>query len=152
MSRVKLRDLHWTFPWLAGFLGTLGGWHWKIIRRAGIPLFGATMALGYGIAWWRTLGYLLTTFGAFTLPYSPNRASIGIVWLVGASYGATPIILSRKWKSRLWWPLLTGTVFASLMILSLEVNWFTWKWVEGAIFWLHGFLVSWVIDKEKSEL
>ena len=28
-----LRDLHWTFPWLAGFLGTLGGWSMKWLRR-----------------------------------------------------------------------------------------------------------------------
>lgn len=146
----RLRDLHWTFPAWAAFCGALGGWGGKWLRRYVLPITGGLLALAYGIERRRCVGYAVATTMAFSLPYSPDRHSWGIIFLVGATYGATPLVLSFRW-TRSWWPLLTGWTLVGLLALSGSVEWFTWKWAEMLIFGLHGFLVSWVIDKARRD-
>lgn len=141
-----LRDLHWTFPPLAAFLGALGGWSFKWTRRYLLPVLGGLLAWAYGVTWYRCVGYAAATAVAFSLGYSPERNPWWEIFLVGATYGATPLLLSWRWK-RIWWPVLTGAALLCLMAVSLQFNWFTWKWVEALIFGLHGFLVAWVIDQ-----
>lgn len=148
MSRKALRDLHLTFPWLAGFLGAFGGWGFKWTRRYLLPFLGAVLALGYGIAWWRCLLYAAATVAAFSLGYSPERNAWAVIVLVGGGYGATPWLLGFR-RGRWWWPLATGLLFAGMMETSLRVGWFSWKIVEGIIFFAHGCLVSWTIEQER---
>ena len=142
---VALRDLHWVFPSWAALLGALGGWSWKWLRRYVLPISGGLLAWAYGITWYRCVGYTVATAAAFTLGYSPERNPWWVIALVGASYGATPLIL--RWRvSRVWWPVLTSVSLVTLMAVSLTFNWFTWKLVEMTIFGLHGLLVTLAID------
>jgi hypothetical protein len=145
---MTLRDLHWVYPAWAALLGALGGWAFKWLRRYLLPISGGLLALAYGIERRRCVGYAVATTMAFSLPYSPDRHSWGLIFLVGAAYGATPLILC--WRARwAWWPILTGSSLAGLMAASLHLDWFTWKWAEMLIFGLHGFLVSWTIDRRR---
>lgn len=143
---MNLRDLHWTFPWLSGFLGALGGWSWKWTRRYLLPATGAAMALAYGVAWWRCALYAVASAAAFSLPYSPERMSLGQIFLVGTAYGATPWLLQFRVR-RAWWPALTGLLLAGGIAAGAEANWWTHKWTEGLVFAVHGFMVSWTIDR-----
>ncbi len=150
MNRDQLRDLHWTFPPLAAFLGALGGWSFKWIRRYALPVTGGLLAMAYGIQRRRCVSYAVATTMVFSLPYSPDRQSWTIIAAVGACYGATPLILSFRWR-RLWWPVLTAATLAGLLALSAGVDWWTHKWTETVVFGLHGFLVAYTIDRRKSE-
>ncbi len=148
--RTRLRDLHWTFPPLAAFLGALGGWSWLWVRRYVLPITGGVLAWAYGIRLLRCLGYAVATSVALSLGYSPERNAPFAIFLVGASYGATPLILSFRWR-RSWWPLLTGLALVGLLTLSAQLSWWTHKWTETVVFGLHGFLVAWVIDRSGTE-
>jgi len=150
MNRDKLRDLHWTFPWLAGFLGTLGGWSMKWLRRYLLPLIGGLLAWAYGFRRERALRYAVATAIAFSLPYSPERNSWLVIFLVGACYGATPWLLEFR-ASRSWWPLLTGSTLVGLLVLSAHWPGWTHKWTEGLVFAQAGFLLSWTIDRRRTD-
>ena len=147
---LRLRDLHWTFPPLAGFLGALGGWCCKWIRRYLLPVTGAALAVAYGIHWGRAIGYAITTAVVFSLGYSPERNPWWQIALIGASYGATPLILSFRWR-RAWWPVFTALALAGLLWFSSVAAWWPHKWTETVVFTVHGFLVAWTIDKHRSE-
>lgn len=140
----QLGDLFWTFPALAAFLGALGGWSMKWLRRWLLPIIGGVLAYAYGFKWYRCLGYTLATVIAFSMGYSPDRNPWWVIVLVGSTYGLTPLILKFKWKW-LWFPVVSGLVLFGFMQLSLAVNSFTWKFVEMLVFGTHGFLVSYVI-------
>jgi hypothetical protein len=150
MNRDQLRDLHWTFPPLAAFLGALGGWSFKWLRRYALPMMGGLLAMAYGIERRRCVSYAVATTMAFSLPYSPDRQPWAVIAVVGAFYGATPLILSFRWR-RLWWPVLTAAILVGLLTLSATVDWWTHKWTETVVFGLHGFLVAYTIDRRKSE-
>lgn len=144
---MNLRDLNYIFiPW-SGFLGALGGWTTKAIRRYLLPLTGAILAYFYGIKWYRCMAYALGTAAAFSLGYSPDRHNIAQIIAVGASYGATPLLLRFKWWY-LTWPLMAGLTLAGLMELSLIFNGFSWKFVEILVFSLHGWFVAYAIKQE----
>jgi len=143
---TKLRDLHWVYPAWSAFLGALGGWGAKWLRRYVLPVSGGLLALAYGIERRRCVGYAVATTMAFSLPYSPDRQSWLVVFLVGATYGATPWVLNFR-KARGWWPLLTGCTLVGLLALGAAVPWWKHKWSELLVFGLHGFLVSWTIDR-----
>lgn len=150
MNRDQLRDLHWTFPPLAAFLGALGGWSFKWLRRHALPMTGGLLAMAYGIERRRCVSYAVATTMAFSLPYSPDRQSWAVIAVVGACYGATPLILSFRWR-RLWWPVLTAVTLAGFLTLSATVDWWTHKWTETVVFGLHGFLVAFTIDRYKAK-
>ena len=150
MTRDQLRDLHWTFPPLAAFLGALGGWSFKWLRRYALPMTGGLLAMAYGIERRRCVSYAVATTMAFSLPYSPDRQSWVVIAVVGACYGATPLLLSFRWR-RLWWPVLTAVTLAGLLALSAGVDWWTHKWTETVVFGLHGFLVAFTIDRYKAK-
>jgi len=150
MNRDQLRDLHWTFPPLAAFLGALGGWSFKWLRRYALPVTGGLLAMAYGIERRRCVSYAAATTMAFSLPYSPDRQSWVVIAAVGACYGATPLLLSFRWR-RLWWPVLTAAILAGLLTLSATVDWWTHKWTETVVFGLHGFLVAFTIDRYKAK-
>ena len=145
-----VRDLHWVFPAWAAFLGALGGWSFKWLRRYALPITGGLLAMAYGIDRRRCVGYAVASTMAFSLPYSPGRQSWAVIAVVGACYGATPLILSFRWR-RLWWPVLTAATLAGLLALSATVDWWTHKWTETVVFGLHGFLVAYAIDRHKPE-
>lgn len=144
---MNLRDLNYVFiPW-SGFLGALGGWAAKGFRRFCLPITGAILAYFYGIKWWRCVGYALTTAAAFSLGYSPDRHSMAYIFAIGATYGATPLLLRFKWVWLLWIPF-AGLTLSGLMELSLIFNDFTFKYVEIAVFSLHGYFVAQAIKRE----
>ena len=156
-----LRDLHWTFPPLAAFLGALGGWSFKWLRRYALPITGGLLALAYGIKRQRCVGYAVATTMAFSLPYSPDRQSWLVIAAVGATYGMTPWLLVRwvtiglkprfRWQALLW-PVLTATALTGLLWLSSVASWWAHKWTETVVFGLHGFLVAYAIDWRKQEM
>lgn len=156
----RLRDLHWTFPPLAAFLGALGGWCCKSIRRYALPITGGLLAMAYGIERRRCVGYAVATTMAFSLPYSPDRQSWLVIALVGATYGMTPWLLVRwvttglkprvRWYALLW-PVLTAAALIGLLWFSSVADWWAHKWTETVVFGLHGFLVAYAIDRHKPE-
>jgi len=157
---AKLRDLHWTFPPLAAFLGGLGGWSFKWLRRYALPITGGLLAMAYGIERRRCVGYAVASTMAFSLPYSPDRQGWIVIALVGATYGMTPWLLVRwvtiglkprfRWHALLW-PVLTAGTLTGLLWFSSVADWWTHKWTETVVFGLHGFLVAYAIDRHKSE-
>jgi len=160
MNRDQLRDLHWTFPPLAAFLGALGGWCCKWLRRYALPITGGLLAMAYGIKRQRCVGYAVATTMAFSLPYSPDRQSWLVIAFVGATYGMTPWLLVRwmttglkprfRWQVLLW-PILTAASLVGLLALSATVDWWAHMWTETVVFGLHGFLVAYAIDRHKPE-
>jgi len=142
---LALRDLHWTFPPLSGFLGALGGWSFTWIRRYLLPGIGGLLAWAYGLPKLRCALYTLSTAIVNSLGYSPERHAWWEILLIGAGFGATPLILART--RHYWWPIMTAIMFSSLMYISLTFNSFTWKWVEVIIFSTQGFLVAWAINQ-----
>ena len=147
---MRLRDWHWTYLWLAGFLGTLGGWSLEWLRCYLLPISGGLLARADGVERRRCVGYAVATTMAFSLPCSPDRQSWVVIAAVGACYGTTPLIVSFRWR-RLWWPLLTAAVLVGL--LALSTHWTLWRhqWTEMAVFGLHGFLVAYTIDRHNRE-
>ena len=137
MKRPNLRDLHWVYPAWSAFLGALGGWAWKWLRRGILPVSGAVLAWAYGISVVRAVLYASSTAIIFSLPYSPDRHSYFVIFGVGALYGVTPWFLKFK-KQWLWWPILTGTALVTLLLISAHVSWWTHKWSETVVFGLQG--------------
>ena len=150
MNPKHLRDLHWTFPAWAAFLGALGGWCCKWLRRYLLPASGGLLALAYGVRWHRALLYALATSLAFSLPYSPERHSWLVIGLVGASYGATPLLLLPRQGGWTWaWPGLLAGWLVALLALSAHVDWFMHKWIEMLVFGAHGWLVARAIERHQ---
>jgi len=154
----RLRDLHWVFPPWAAFLGALGGWSFKWLRRYALPITGGLLALAYGIKRQRCVGYAVATTMAFSLPYSPDRQSWLVIALVGATYGMTPWLLVRwvttglkprfRWSALLW-PVFTAAALTGLLWCSSVADWWTHKLTEMLVFGLHGLLVTLAIDGQE---
>jgi len=157
---MTLRDLHWVFPACAAFLGALGGWSFKWLRRYALPIAGGLLALAYGIERRRCVSYAVATTMAFSLPYSLERQSWLVIALVGATYGMTPWLLVRwvttglkprfRWHALLW-PALTAAALTGLLWCSSVAAWWMHKWTETAVCGLHGFLVAYAIDRHHAK-
>ena len=164
--QMKLRDFYWVYtPW-ASFLGALGGWAIKPLRRIVLPLSGMLLAAAYGIPLWRCLCYFFSTAIAFSLGYSPDRNSLLHIAAVGYLYGVTPLFLLEgtpiNWITAkrvyrdytdfvvclILWPVLSALVMAGMFWMSLERG-LPWKLVEITVFGLHGFLVSFAIHEKQ---
>lgn len=162
---MNLGDLKWTLPPLTSFLFSLGGWKFKLIRRAGIPISICLFAWLYspkslknslliafqGFILWGTLTLPLTLIG-------DTMTVFNIIWafVLGALSVASLIPLcflqkdwGRKVYNLIYWICFSSLLYGLSIVASNQFNWFEHKWTEILMGFLIGGAASDTIGEKK---
>lgn len=160
-----LGDLKWTLPPLTAFFFAFGGWHLKIIRRAGLPVSICLYAWLYSPKTLKNSLILAFQFfvlwGVLTLPLTligDKMTMYNMIWafVLGALsiFSLFPIcFLHPKWGAKvenlIYWVAIGAMIYGLSIVASATVSWFEHKWTETILGFLIGGAAADTIGEKK---